>query len=210
MRAGFAAVILVEVFEQGRDRAAAMFVVPGFFEVAGIPQVVHESAALEGVHDRPVDRHQRQANAPGLQFLLERPEFLDAGHDPVGLVDDFLLGPGVARPEREVDVAVLVQQAADVFTGIEDAEADAELLEVATSLIDRKSAPFDAAAYSDKYAEAMQELLEAKRKNKKTKRVHAGEDQPEKGENVIDLMSALKESLKEAKGTKKKPRKKAS
>ncbi|MFD2740631.1 Ku protein [Sulfitobacter aestuarii] len=103
-----------------------------------------------------------------------------------------------------------LREADEIFTGIEDAEADAELLEIATSLIERKSAPFDAAAYSDKYAEAMQELLQAKRKNKKTKRVHAGEGKSEQGENVIDLMSALKESLKEAKGSKKKPRKKAS
>lgn len=98
-----------------------------------------------------------------------------------------------------------------IFTGIEDEKVDKELLEVATSLIDRKSAPFDASAYHDKYAEAMQALLDAKIKNKKTPRVRADDDNGSGGDNVVDLMSALKQSLKDADGKKKKkPSKKAS
>ncbi len=102
-----------------------------------------------------------------------------------------------------------LREADAMFTDIEDEEADAELLEVATSLIDKKSAPFDASAYSDKYAEALSALIEAKRKNKKTARVRAEGGGGDAGENVVDLMSALKKSLKDA-GGKKKPRKKAS
>jgi DNA end-binding protein Ku len=104
-----------------------------------------------------------------------------------------------------------LRAADDMFTNIEDGESDKELLDVATSLIDRKSAPFDASSYSDKYAEALQELLEAKRKDKKAPRVRDESNRTDEGgDNVVDLMSALKESLKEAKSTKKKPRKKAS
>tara|TARA_R110002124_G_scaffold76438_1_gene204817 strand:- start:4121 stop:4945 length:825 start_codon:yes stop_codon:yes gene_type:complete len=103
-----------------------------------------------------------------------------------------------------------LRAADEVFTDIEDDPADKDLLDVATSLIDRKTAPFDAAAYSDKYAEAMQELLNAKIKNKKTPRVRAEEGASDSGDNVIDLMSALKQSLKDASGKKKTPRKKAS
>ncbi|QYX56793.1 Ku protein [Roseovarius sp. SCSIO 43702] len=103
-----------------------------------------------------------------------------------------------------------LREADSVFTDIEDEEADPDLLEVATSLIERKSAPFDAGAYTDKYAEALHELLAAKRKDKKTPRAR---DESERGEdggdNVVDLMSALKQSLKEAKASdKKKPRRK--
>ncbi|WP_281984898.1 Ku protein [Thalassorhabdomicrobium marinisediminis] len=100
-----------------------------------------------------------------------------------------------------------LREADEIFTDIEDEKVDKELLDVATSLIDRKSAPFDAGAYHDKYAEALQELLDAKIKNKKTPRVHADDDGGSGGgENVVDLMSALKESLKAADG--KKPKKK--
>ncbi|PVA09167.1 Ku protein, partial [Pelagivirga sediminicola] len=54
-----------------------------------------------------------------------------------------------------------LREADQIFTDIEDEKVDKDLLEVATSLIDRKSAPFDAGAYHDKYAEAMQDLLDA-------------------------------------------------
>ncbi|WP_099827831.1 Ku protein [Oceaniglobus indicus] len=101
-----------------------------------------------------------------------------------------------------------LREADQIFTDIEDEKVDKELLEVATSLIDRKSAPFDAGAYHDKYAEAMQDLLDAKIKNKKTPRVRADDGGGTgDGENVVDLMSALKQSLKNADA--RKPRKKA-
>ncbi|MFP7570411.1 Ku protein [Marivita sp. S2033] len=105
-----------------------------------------------------------------------------------------------------------LREADEIFTEMEDEKVDSDLLEVATSLIDRKSAPFDASAYRDKYAEAMQTLLDAKIKDKKTPRVRADDDGTDAGDNVVDLMSALKQSLKEADGKKKKkaPRKKAS
>ena len=106
-----------------------------------------------------------------------------------------------------------LREADQIFTGIEDAESDAELLEVATSLIERKTAPFDAGAYTDKYAEALQKFLDAKRKNRKTPRVRDDSDREGGGgeDNVVDLMSALKQSLKDAKSdTAKKPRKRAS
>lgn len=104
-----------------------------------------------------------------------------------------------------------LREADQIFTDIEDEKVDKELLEVATSLIDRKSAPFEAGTYHDKYAEAMQDLLEAKIKNKKTPRVRTDDDDSTGGDNVVDLMSALKQSLKDADGKKKKkPAKKAS
>lgn len=53
----------------------------------------------------------------------------------------------------------------------------------------------------------MQALLDAKIKNKKTPRVNADDEDGDRGDNVVDLMSALKQSLKDAGG--KKPRKKA-
>ncbi|MEB8386752.1 Ku protein [Rhodobacteraceae bacterium KMM 6894] len=105
-----------------------------------------------------------------------------------------------------------LREADQIFTDIKDEKVDKDLLEVATSLIDRKSAPFDAGAYHDKYAEAMQALLDAKIKNKNTPRVRADDDDSAGGDNVVDLMSALKQSLKNADSNKKtkSARKKAS
>lgn len=90
-----------------------------------------------------------------------------------------------------------IRSAAPLFAQIEDEPADADLLSVATQLIDRKTAPFDAKAFKDHYDIALRALIEAKRKNKKTPRSAAGEDKARpKGENVVDLMEALRQSLK--------------
>ncbi len=103
-----------------------------------------------------------------------------------------------------------IREAEPMFSQIEDETPDDDLLDVATSLIDRKTAPFDASAFSDSYEAALRDLIEAKRKDKKTKRVSTAGDSGKEGENVVDLMAALKESLKKAEGGKKKTKKKAS
>ena len=98
-----------------------------------------------------------------------------------------------------------IREGEEMFQGIEDDPADADLLEVATSLIERKTAPFDASAYTDRYAVALAELLEGKRRSRKTRRVSAEDDGARDDGNVVDLMAALKQSLKNADG-KPKPR----
>lgn len=106
-----------------------------------------------------------------------------------------------------------IRAAEPLFSAVEDDPADDDLLSVATQLIDRKTAPFDAAAFEDNYAKAMRALIEEKTRSRKTKRVprsETGEERPQ-GENVVDLMDALKKSLdtsggagKKSSGTRKK------
>lgn len=143
----------------------------------------------------------RKAGKVGLgQFTMRGKEYLGAVK-PCG--DGLLL--------ETLHYADEIREAEPLFGEIEDDEADADLLEVATALIDRKSGPFKAEAFTDHYAEALHALIEAKRKNKKTKRVStdAGDSAPQ-GENVVDLMAALKQSLKGAKTPARGGRKKAS
>lgn len=89
-----------------------------------------------------------------------------------------------------------IREAEPLFASIEDGASDKELLEVATQLIQRKSSPFNAEAFKDHYDKALRDLIEAKRKNRKTPRAKAEDETRPSGENVVDLMSALKESLK--------------
>ncbi|MEE2861527.1 MAG: non-homologous end joining protein Ku [Paracoccus sp. (in: a-proteobacteria)] len=91
-----------------------------------------------------------------------------------------------------------VKKADPLFSSIEDDTSDDDLLEVATQLIRRKSAPFKAEAFRDNYDKALRELIDSKRKNRKTPRAKTGDksDSRPQGENVVDLMAALKESLK--------------
>jgi DNA end-binding protein Ku len=81
------------------------------------------------------------------------------------------------------------------FSSISEKPAEKDLLEVAKQLIDKKSGPFDAGAFEDRYADAIRELLKAKAKGRKPKTVNAGEEPRFEGGNVVDLMAALKKSL---------------
>lgn len=90
-----------------------------------------------------------------------------------------------------------IREAEPLFNEVENTAPDKELLEVATQLIERKTAPFDAAAFEDHYDQALRDLIETKRKNRKTPRARPSDDaSPARSENVVDLMEALKQSLK--------------
>jgi DNA end-binding protein Ku len=86
-----------------------------------------------------------------------------------------------------------VVKAQNYFRDISDAKPDEELLELAEALIEKKTAKFDPSKYHDRYIEALEELIERKRKGKT---IHTDEDSaPARGTNVIDLMAALKRSI---------------
>ncbi|MAM62979.1 Ku protein [Maritimibacter sp. UBA3975] len=96
-----------------------------------------------------------------------------------------------------------IRNADPLFSSIADDATDDELLDVATQLIDKKTAPFDASAFEDHYAAALRDLIDRKMKSKKTPRAKRPDDDGRgEGENVVDLMDALKKSLKQSKGGK--------
>ncbi|MWD28576.1 Ku protein [Aquicoccus sp. SCR17] len=97
-----------------------------------------------------------------------------------------------------------IRDADPLFSSIEDEATDDDLLEVATQLIEKKTAPFDASAFEDHYAAALSELIEAKSKSKKTPRSKASDDESSgrSDGNVVDLMDALKKSLNDGKSAK--------
>ncbi len=102
-----------------------------------------------------------------------------------------------------------LRKADPMFHGLSGKTSDDDLLEVATALIDKKTAPFDAASFKDNYSLALKELVQRKLKGKKAKiEVEEEDDTGKRGDNVVDLMSALKKSL-EGSGAKAAPRKAA-
>ncbi|MAM11445.1 MAG: Ku protein [Rhizobiaceae bacterium] len=89
-----------------------------------------------------------------------------------------------------------IRNADPLFSAIEDEASDDELLDVATSLIDKKTAAFSPEDFRDHYREALEDLLAKKQKNRRTPRAKADHgDGGGSGENVVDLMGALKKSL---------------
>jgi DNA end-binding protein Ku len=89
-----------------------------------------------------------------------------------------------------------VNKAASYFRDIPDLKPDAELLDLAETLIAKKSSAFSADKYHDHYVEALKELVARKLKAKGKKVTPDPDDTPRKaGSNVIDLMAALKKSI---------------
>ena len=89
-----------------------------------------------------------------------------------------------------------VNKAASYFREIDDAEPDADLLDLASTLIAKKAGKFDASEFHNRYVDALKGLIEEKRKNKGERVIQDPDDgKPTKGSNVIDLMAALKKSL---------------
>ena len=89
-----------------------------------------------------------------------------------------------------------VNRASSFFRDIGDAKPDPDLLEMAETLIEKKTSEFDAKEFENRYIDALKKLIAEKQK-KKGKRVIQDDEQdkPSKGSNVVDLMAALKKSL---------------
>jgi DNA end-binding protein Ku len=88
-----------------------------------------------------------------------------------------------------------VVKAQGYFRDIPDAKADPEMLELAETLIEKKSAKFDPAKFHDRYVDALRDLIERKRKSKGARIEAEEEESPRRGSNVVDLMAALKKSI---------------
>ena len=99
-----------------------------------------------------------------------------------------------------------VRDAGDYFDDIPTVKADADMVEIAARIIAQKEAEFDPTEFKDRYDDALRELIKSKTKGGKgVVEVEEPDDT-----NVIDLMEALRNSLKgSATGAKKAPARKA-
>ena len=88
-----------------------------------------------------------------------------------------------------------VKSSDSVFADIGDIEVDAEMLELAENLIEKKTAPFDPGAFRDSYEAALRELIEEKARGKAIVSAEGGTKA--RSAQIIDLMEALKKSVKE-------------
>ena len=77
-----------------------------------------------------------------------------------------------------------------VFDSIAATKPDPEMIAIAERIIDQKAGPFDPSKFVDRYESALKTLIADKRRGRKPVVAKPVED------NVIDLMSALRESLK--------------
>ena len=103
-----------------------------------------------------------------------------------------------------------VRRAQGYFKDIPATKPDKDMLDLAKTLIEQKTAPFDPGAFEDRYIEALEKLIAKKAKSKGNKKILEDVEEPtgRSGSNVIDLMAALKKSVKDKPPAKKSPAKK--
>jgi DNA end-binding protein Ku len=92
-----------------------------------------------------------------------------------------------------------VKKADAAFKVVPAVKTTKEMLDLAEELIERKSKPFDANAFKDSYEEALHELIEAKAEHRQVRNV----EEPQQSAKVIDLMDALRRSVKGKEAAKK-------
>jgi DNA end-binding protein Ku len=86
-----------------------------------------------------------------------------------------------------------IRSTAQYFADLPDQKLEPEMVALAGELIGRKAASFRPEQYKNRYATALNELVKEKAKGHKI--VAAKEDRPT-GTNVVDLMDALRRSVK--------------
>ena len=90
-----------------------------------------------------------------------------------------------------------VHKSSGFFRDIGDHKPDADLLDMASMLIERKAGEFDPKEFHNRYVDALHRLIEEKQKKQGEKIIEDpdADAEPPRGSNVIDLMAALKRSL---------------
>ncbi len=95
-----------------------------------------------------------------------------------------------------------VRAAEDFLGDIPDRKADKQMLAIAEKIIEQQAGPFDPSEFTDRYEDALRDLIAEKKKGKgRIAKVEEPQDT-----NVIDLMEALRQSLG---GERRKPERKA-
>jgi len=145
----------------------------------------------------------------------------DSGLDAYGVIRDAMEGAGrialgrVVMHTRERLMAVEAQgkglvawslrmadeviAAADAFDEIPARKGDRQMIEIAEKIIAQQEGPFAPEGFEDRYEKALRDLIRRKEKGEKIVTAEPAEES-----NVIDLMAALKKSLKGGKAPAKK------
>jgi len=97
-----------------------------------------------------------------------------------------------------------VKGAAEFFDRIPDLKPNPQMIDIATRIIEQQEGPFDPSQFNDRYEDALRQLIKEKEKGATV----TAPAEPKEAE-VIDLMEALRRSLGQTGGERRKPAAKA-
>jgi DNA end-binding protein Ku len=174
-----------------------------------------ENIALESTRTIDIDQFVPRSEIDDLYIV--RPYYLvpdgKVGHDAYAVIRDTIKTTNkvalarVVLTNREHIIAVEardkglmgmllrypyeVRDASDYFEDIKDVKITKDMLDLAKHIVDQKSGHFDPESFEDHYEKALNELLAKKQKGLPI----AAAKRPQ-ASNVVDLMDALRQSLK--------------
>src|SRR6267154_5727466 len=186
-----------------------------------------EDIALESTHTIEIDEFVPKCDIDSRYFI--RPYYLvpdgKVGHDAFAVIRETIRSMNMAaigrvvltNREHIISLEPLekglmgtllrypyeVRNEKEYFDDIHDVKVAKDMLDLARHIVEKKAADFDPEKFEDHYEDALTELINAKQSG----RTISAKPRP-KGENVVDLMDALKKSIgSEAAPKGKKPRK---
>ncbi|MBN8899776.1 MAG: Ku protein [Rhodospirillales bacterium 69-11] len=178
-----------EDFEAARIESSATLTVAKFVDRASIPPVYFDTSyylAPDGDAGQDVfvvlrDAIERSGQAALSRVVIGRRERAVA-----------ILPMGKGMVCHTLHEPRDLYAADDVFGSVDDVTPDAEMVKLATQLIDRQEGKFEPADTEDRYETRLREVIDAKLRGE-----GISPDAPEEPDrsNVIDLMAALKASL---------------
>ena len=110
------------------------------------------------------------------------------------------LGKGLLGTTLRFDYEV--RSESDYFADIPSPRISKDMVELATHILEKKAAKFDPSRFKDEYEIALKKLVQRKAKGHTIERPEPAE----RPSNVIDLMEALRASMKETKASPTKPK----
>lgn len=174
-----------------------------------------DNIALDSTHTIEIDQFVPRSEIDDLYIV--RPYYLvpdgKVGHDAYAVIRDTIRATGkvalarvvltnrehiIALEARDNGLAGLllrypyeVRAASDYFDDIKDVKITKDMLDLAKHIVDQKSGHFEPTAFEDHYEAALLELIEQKKAGHPIAKAKARTEG-----NVINLMDALRQSLK--------------
>ena len=187
-----------EDFESARVESSTTMKVDKFVDIASIDPIYYDSSyylAPDGKVGKDVYAVLRDAVASTGKMALAR-VVIARRERAVGIVP---MGKGLVahtlHEERDLN------KPSEVFNGIPSGKSDAEMVKLATQLIEQQAGEYDPSDVEDRYEGRLRDVIDAKLKGEGIEPMN--EEEPDRG-NVIDLMAALRQSLGQGKGAAKK------
>ena len=178
-----------EDFEKARIESSSVLTVDKFVDASNIPPIYFDASyylAPDGKAGQDVYAVLREAIAKSDKAALSR-VVIQQRERTVAILP-FGDGMVVHTLHEKQDIC----DPKNLFEPVADEKPDQDMVKLAVQLIDRQTAPFEPSDLEDRYEARLRQVIEAKLAGQG---IEPAEQDAPQGDNVIDLMAALKQSL---------------